>query len=259
MFPPLDRVPSQMIGSGHDHFLQYQKTVSKNMNATELKRQAAHYAVNKFIHTNMVVGLGVGSTAIHAIHEIGRQLQSGQLTNIVGIPCGAGTEQAAHDVGIPLSNLEAHPHIDVTIDGADEVDPKLNLIKGGGGALLREKIVAQASAKEIIVVDESKQVPVLGTHFFLPIEVNPFGMGAELAYLPTIGGQPSLRKLEDGSPFVTDGGHYILDTQFGEIPDPAALAAKLDIRAAIVEHGLFIGLATTVVVASADGIREITA
>jgi ribose 5-phosphate isomerase A len=171
---------------------------------TALKKQAAEYAVDQYIQSGMVVGLGVGSTAIFAIQHLAKKLQAGTLQNIVGIPCAHRIEVAAREAGIPLTTLEAHPNVDVTIDGADEVDPQLNVIKGGGGALLHEKIVAQNSREEIIVVDAHKQVPVLGTHWAVPIEVVPFGWGAQTAFLKTLGGQPKLRLKDDGTPYWTN-------------------------------------------------------
>jgi ribose 5-phosphate isomerase A len=160
-------------------------------------------------------------------------------------------------LGIPLTTLDEHPVVDLAIDGADEVDPDLNLIKGGGGALLREKIVAQASRREIIVVDETKLSPALGTYWPVPVEIVPFGWHVQAAYLESLGAKPVLRLNDNGTPFETDQGNLILDTHFGPIPDPAQLAARLDGRAGIVEHGLFLGLVTDVIVAGADDIRHL--
>jgi ribose 5-phosphate isomerase A len=166
-------------------------------------------------------------------------------------------EAEARRLGIPLTTLEEHPVIDLTFDGADEVDPALNLIKGGGGALLREKIVAQASRREIIVVDESKLSPALGTHWALPVEVIPFGWGSQAAYLESIGARIRMRSDDSGVPFKTDQGNYILDCAFGPIDDPVSLGARLDARTGIVGHGLFLGLATDVIVAGAAGIKHL--
>jgi ribose 5-phosphate isomerase A len=148
--------------------------------------------------------------------------------------------------------------VDLTIDGADEVDPELNLIKGGGGALLHEKIVAQASLREIIIIDESKLSPVLGTHWPLPVEVVPFGGQSQKCFLTSLGARVTVRQQQDGTPFRTDQGNAIFDCAFGPILRPVELAAKLDARTGIVEHGLFVGLATEVIVAGADGIRHLT-
>lgn len=222
----------------------------------DLKQQAAWHAV-QFVEVGMVVGLGHGSTAIHAVRRIAQMLQDRALTDILGVPCSAQIEEEARRLGIPLTTLEKHPVVDLTIDGADEVDPNLDLIKGGGGALLREKIVAQASQREIIVVDESKLSRALGTRWPVPVEVAPFGWGSQIAYLESLGATVALREEADATPFITDQGNMILDCNFGPISAPSRLAAKLNERAGIVEHGLFVGLATDVIVASADGISHL--
>jgi len=205
----------------------------------------------------MVVGLGHGSTAVFAVRRIAQLLPKGQLRDILGVPCSLWVEEEARRLGIPLTTLDEHPVIDVTIDGADEVDPNLDLIKGGGGALLREKIVAQASRREIIVVDESKLSPALGTRWSVPVEVVPFGWRSQVAYLESLGARPVLRQGNDGVPFETDQGNLILDCSFGPIPQPAQLATRIGERAGVVEHGLFIGLATDVIVATGRGIRHL--
>ncbi len=176
----------------------------------------------------------------------------------MGIPTSQASADEALQVGIPLTTLEEHPVVDLTVDGADEVDPQLNLIKGGGGALLREKIVAQASLREIIIVDDSKLSPALGTNWHIPIEVVTFGWGSQARFLIELGATPRLRLGQDGEPFMTDHGNYILDSQFGPLDDAEALACLLSQRAGIVEHGLFIGLTSEVIVAGADGIRSLT-
>jgi ribose 5-phosphate isomerase A len=226
------------------------------MSDTNFKQRAAEHAVES-VESGMVVGLGHGSTAIWATRKIAELIQSGNLHNVLGIPCSAMIEEEARKLGIPLTTLEEHPQIDLTIDGADEVDPQLELIKGGGGALMREKIVAQASKKEIIVVDESKLVPALGTGWAVPVEVIPFGYGSQKTYLESLGATVKIRQTADGHRFKTDQGNLILDCNFGPIAHPAELAETLKRRTGIVEHGLFIGLATRVVVAGKDGIREI--
>jgi ribose 5-phosphate isomerase A len=179
------------------------------------------------------------------------------LKMILGVPCSHLVEQEARQLGIPLTTLEEHPTIDVTIDGADEVDPQLDLIKGAGGALLREKIVAQASCREIIVIDESKLVPVLGARRALPVEVCPFGWRTQTEYLQSIGASVEVRREGDGSFLPTDQGNLILDCAFGPINQPVALATQLDARAGIVGHGLFLGLATDVICAGAEGVRHL--
>lgn len=222
----------------------------------ELKQKAAHRAT-KFVESGMVVGLGTGSTTAFAVIRIGERIKSGDLKNIVGIPTSIRTETLAGEWGIPLCGLEDQPEIDVTIDGADEVDPDLNLIKGGGGALLREKVVAQASRKNIIIVDESKLSPCLGTRWALPVEVIPFAAKAAENFLKSQGAAVILRLDDNGQPYQTDQNNYILDANFGEMADPNNIAASLNERAGIVEHGLFLGLASDVIVAAEDGIRHL--
>ena len=227
-----------------------------NANTPQPKQQAAERAVD-FVKSGMVVGMGHGSTAIFAVRRIAELLHEGQLQDILGVPCALQVEAEARRLGIPLTTLDEHPVVHLTIDGADEVDPNLNLIKGGSGALLREKIVAQASRREIIVVDEAKLSPALGTHWPVPVEVVPFGWRSQAAYLESLGAQPVLRLNSDGTPFKTDQSNLILDCHFGPIANPAQLAARLSERAGIVEHGLFLGLATDVIVANDKGIRHL--
>ena len=222
----------------------------------QYKQQAAEQAV-AFIESGMVVGLGHGSTAIFAVRRIAALLQDGSLQAILGVPCSQQVAEEARQLGIPLITLDERPTIDVTIDGADEVDPRLDLIKGAGGALVREKIVAQASRQEIIVIDESKLSPVLGTHKVLPVEVCTFGWRTQAAYLQSLGARVDARASNDGTLFETDQGNLILDCAFGPIAQPAALAAQISARAGIVGHGLFLGLATDVIVAGAEGIRHL--
>ena len=223
---------------------------------TELKRRAGVHAA-QFVESGMIVGLGHGSTAIHALRRIAQRLREGSLHDVLGIPCSRQVEADANAEGIPLTTLNEHPVIDLTIDGADEVDPALNVIKGGGGALLREKIVAQATQREIIVVDEGKLSPALCSHWAIPIEVTPYGWRTQIGFLESLGGKPVLRRGEDGEPFLTDQGNYILDAAFAPLADPGALAAKLDARAGIVEYGLFLGLVHDVIVAGSEGVRHL--
>jgi ribose 5-phosphate isomerase A len=220
-----------------------------------LKRLAAERAV-ALVQPGMVVGLGVGSTAIYAVRRLAELLREGALREIVAVPCATRVEAEARQLGIPLTTLDERPNIDITIDGADEVDPRLNMIKGGGGALLREKMVAQASHREVIVVDETKLVPTLGT-FPLPLEVVEFGWGATARFVAGLGAEVALRRSGDGAPYRTDQANLILDCAFGAIWDAAALARQLDGRAGIVEHGLFLGLATDLIVAGASGVRHL--
>ncbi len=221
-----------------------------------LKRLAAERAV-AFIESGMVVGLGHGSTALLAVHELSNRIQRGEVRDIVAIPCSPEIETEAHKLGIVITTLEDHPHIDLTVDGADEVDPQLNLIKGGGGAFLREKIVAQASKREVIMVDESKLSPKLGTKWAVPVEVLEYGLRSQREFIESLGGKPVLRGGK-ATPFRTASGNLILDCNFGPIADPVAFALKLKQRAGIVEHGLFVGMATEVVVAGVDGVRILT-
>jgi ribose 5-phosphate isomerase A len=221
------------------------------------KHQVAHRAV-EYVHSGMTVGLGAGSTALLVTQRIAQLLREGHLRDIIGFPCSREIEAEARSLGIPIT-LNPPTMVDLTIDGADEVDPDLNLIKGGGGALLHEKIVAQASLREIIIVDETKLSPVLGTHWPLPVEVIPFGWDSQKNFLESLGARVTMRQRSDGTPFRTDQGNLILDCDFGPIPHLSGLAAKLERRTGIVEHGLFIGLATEVIVAGADGIRHLTA
>lgn len=220
-----------------------------------LKQQAAEYAV-RFVESGMVVGLGHGSTAIFAIRKLASMIASGEMRDIWAVPCSLQVERDAKALGIPLTTPDTHPVIDITIDGADEVDLECNVIKGGGGALLREKIVAQATRREIIVVDETKLSKRLGVQWAVPIEVVPFGWQAQVRYLTALGAQVTVRSLEDGAQFRTDQGNLILDCAFGPIDDPWALDAALNRRAGIVEHGLFLGLVSDVIVAHADGIEH---
>jgi ribose 5-phosphate isomerase A len=223
----------------------------------EYKKHAAEFAAN-LVQDGMVVGLGFGSTAIHAIRRLAKRILEGDLKDVRGIPASESTAQAARDLSIPLVDLDTHPVLDLTIDGADEIDPNWNMIKGGGGALLREKILAQASKRLIIVVDESKLSPHLGHHFPVPVEIIPFSLGASIQFLESLGAKASLREAETGQRFVTDEGNWILDCNFGSIENPMELAKMLEQRAGIAEHGLFLGLATEVVVAGPDGVRRLT-
>jgi ribose 5-phosphate isomerase A len=223
----------------------------------ELKQAAGERAV-EWIESGMVVGLGTGSTTVFAIRRLGELISSGQLAEIVGIPTSQESETLANEVGIPLTTLADHPTIDLTIDGADEVDPAWNIIKGAGGALLREKVVAQASLREVIVVDDGKLVDQLGSTRALPVEVLQFAWKPEEEYLADLGAEAEVRRTSTGDVFVTDEGNWIFDCTFNGIADPERLAAQLSRRAGVVEHGLFLGLATDLVVASAQGVEHRT-
>jgi ribose 5-phosphate isomerase A len=230
---------------------------SDAMTVSRQKQQAAEYAVG-FVESGMVVGLGTGSTAVFAVRRIAALLESGQLRSVVGVATSLRTEAEACRLGIPITDLEAHPTVDLTIDGADEVDPSLNVIKGAGGALLREKIVAQASRREVIVVDAGKPSPRLGTRQPLPVEVVSFGWGSQRRFLEGLGARVTVRETSPGQPFLTDQGNLILDCAFGPIADPMALARELDARAGIVGHGLFLGLVTDLLVAGEHGVEHHT-
>ncbi|MBC7264561.1 MAG: ribose-5-phosphate isomerase RpiA [Chloroflexi bacterium] len=227
----------------------------KDANVERLKEQAAAEAV-KYVQSGMVVGLGTGSTARYAIELIGEALQRSRLRDIIGIPTSEATAALARRVGIPLSTLAEHPRLDLTIDGADEVDPHLNLIKGMGGALLREKIVAAATSLEIIVVDDSKLVDVLGMRSPLPVEVVPFGLGTYEDRLRSLGADPILR-LANGRPYVTDNGNYLYLCHFARIDNPYLLERDLNLIPGVIENGLFLDLTHRVIVASAEGIRTL--
>jgi ribose 5-phosphate isomerase A len=221
--------------------------------AHDQEKEAAARASLRFVRDGNVVGLGTGSTAAYAVRFLAERVHAG--LKIRGIPTSLQTGELAKTAGIPLTTLDEVQQIDVTIDGADEFDPKLNLIKGGGGALLREKIVASASRQVVIIADSSKQVPVLGK-FPLPVEVIPFAQALLTRKIEALGAKVTIRQTAEGRPFVTDEHHHLLDCHFGEIPDPPALARKLEGMPGIVEHGLFIGLASTVLLAKDDRVQE---
>jgi ribose 5-phosphate isomerase A len=229
------------------------------MDADAQKRAAAARAI-EFVEPGMRLGLGTGSTAKHFVELLGERVRGG--LKIVGVPTSDATRRDAERAGVPLSTLDETPELDLTVDGADEIAPDLSLIKGGGGALLREKIVAAASARMIIIADESKWVPVLG-RFPLPIEVEPFGLESTRRAVEAVfaaAGAPvaaTLRRTKDGHAFVTDGGHWILDGALQKIADPKALAARLCAIPGVIEHGLFIGLATVAILAGSAGVREV--
>jgi ribose 5-phosphate isomerase A len=233
--------------------------VTRPMDSDSLKRAAAACALD-FVQPGMRLGLGSGSTAREFVALLGERVRGG--LDIVGVPTSEETRAQAEDLGIRLATLDEVPELDLTIDGADEIAHDLALIKGGGGALLREKIVAGASARMIVIADESKWVPVLG-RFPLPIEVTPFGFtvthraveaAAAAAGCP---GPARLRRGRDGHAFVTDGGHWILDAALARIPEPEALARRLAAIPGVVEHGLFIGVADTAIIAGPGGVRTV--
>lgn len=219
-----------------------------------LKKEAGISAV-EFVESGMVLGLGTGSTTRFALEELGARLKNGRLKDIVGICSSVQTEKRAGDLGIPIITFDEKQEVDLTIDGADEVDPELNLIKGGGGALLREKVLAQASKRNIMIVDESKLSPRLGTHFAVPIEVIPFAWKPVSVFLKSLGAEPVLRLQDGGEIYTTDQNNYIIDSKFGPISDLHMLAQTLGQKAGIAEFGLFLGTATEVIAATSNGIR----
>ena len=225
----------------------------------ELKRQAAARALEQ-VRDGMKLGLGTGSTAKHFVELLGERVRAG--LKVVGVPTSEATRADAARCGIPLTTLDDVDRLDLTVDGADEIDPALNLVKGGGGALLREKIVAAASDRMIVIADDSKWVEVLG-RFPLPIEVVPFGLAATRRSIGAafaqsgVSGQMVVRKGKDGHVFVTDGGHWIVDAHLGRITDAPRLAGLLALIPGVVEHGLFIGLASMAILAGSGGIRVV--
>jgi ribose 5-phosphate isomerase A len=224
------------------------------MTESELKRQAAFYTVDTYVKNGMRVGLGHGSTMAFALERLAQKGQAGELEDYLGVPVSEQTAQIARSLRIPLTTLEETPHLDLCIDGADEVDPQLNLIKGLGGALLREKIVAYAAAKMVVMVDESKVVDQLGTKAPLPVEVLPFGWNTHTNWLRELDCQPEVRRSPAGALFVTDGGNYIYDCFFANgLEDPAKLEIMINSRPGIVENGLFVGIADEIVVSSSSG------
>jgi ribose 5-phosphate isomerase A len=228
--------------------------IKNDLTNSNVEKEAAARASLRFVHDRNIVGLGTGSTAAYAVRLLGERVRAG--LKIRGIPTSVQTKQLAARVGIPLTTLDEFQQIDVTIDGADEFDPQLHLIKGGGGALLREKVIASASQQVVIIADSTKQVAVLGK-FPLPVEVIPFAQALVAKKIAALGAAVKLRQDAKGNPFVSDEGHHILDCRFGQIPDPPALARRLSDMPGVVEHGLFIDLATIVLVAKAENVTEL--
>jgi ribose 5-phosphate isomerase A len=222
--------------------------------ANDREKEAAARASLRFVRDGDIVGLGTGSTAAYAVRFLGERVQAG--LKIRGIPTSIHTAELAESLGIPLTTLDEVQQIDVTIDGADELDANLQLIKGGGGALLREKIVASASLKEVIIADSSKQVAVLGK-FPVPVEVIKFAEALVTKRIVALGATVKTRTDSSGEKFVTDEGNHILDCSFGKIPDPPALAGKLEKIPGVVEHGLFIGMASVVLIGKGDQVLEL--
>jgi ribose 5-phosphate isomerase A len=229
------------------------------MDLEALKRQAAARALD-YVEPGMRLGLGTGSTVRHLVELLGARVRDG--LSLVAVPTSEATRAQAQQEGIPLGTLDDTPVLDLTIDGADEIAPDLSLIKGGGGALLHEKIVASASARLVIIADETKWVPILG-RFPLPVEVVPFGLAVTRAAVEAASkacgspGPARLRLGTDGHPLVTDGGHWLLDAALERIADPERLAARLTAIPGVAEHGLFIGMANTAILGGAGGVRVV--
>jgi ribose 5-phosphate isomerase A len=228
--------------------------MANDSKTSDLEKAAAARASLRFVRDGMTLGLGTGSTAAHAVRFLGEQVRAG--LKVRGIPTSVHTRELAASLGIPLTTLDECQQIDVDIDGADEFDPQLHLIKGGGGALLREKIIASASRQVVIIADSSKQVAVLG-EFPLPVEVIPFAQPLVAKRITALGATVKLRQDTKGNPFITDEGHHILDCSFGQIPDPPTLARTLSDMPGVVEHGLFIDLATVVLCAKGENVAEL--
>jgi ribose 5-phosphate isomerase A len=222
--------------------------------ANDQEKEAAARASLQFVKNGQVVGLGTGSTAAYFIQLLGEQVKNG--LKIRGIPSSDRSREQAAGLGIPLTTLDECPEIDVTVDGADEVDPQLRLIKGGGGALLREKIVASATKYYVIIADATKRVPVLGK-FPLPVEVIKFAQVVVQKKLEALGAAVELRRGADGKPYLTDENNHILDCRFRQIPDADGLARRLNDMPGVVEHGLFIGMASVVLVANGSEVVEL--
>ena len=222
-----------------------------------LKRDAAARALRE-VRSGMALGLGTGSTVAHFLHLLGQALAAGTLRDLIGVPSSVQTEGQATAAGIPLGSLGDHPRLDLTVDGADEISPELDLVKGMGGALLREKMIAQASDRFVVIADESKAVQRLGTISPLPVEVVGWEWSSHVPYLEKEGAGVVLMRGADGVPYETDNGNLILECRFPMgIEDPSALATSLHARAGVVETGLFLGMAEKAILAGPDGIRVI--
>lgn len=229
-------------------------------------KEAAAIRALEYVKNGMVLGLGTGSTTAFFIDHLGKKLETGELNSISGVPTSENSAIRARQLGIPLTTLADHPFLDLAVDGADEVDPQLNLIKGLGRALLREKVVEVHAKKFVVIVDDSKLVPRLGMHIPLPVEILPFEHEAHLRWLGSLGCRAELWLEKDGSPVVTDNGNYLARCWFQKdqkseeltgIEDPYYLANLLSIRPGIIEHGLFLGMADQVIVAGNQGLSII--
>jgi ribose 5-phosphate isomerase A len=227
------------------------------MTDAETRKRAAGLEAAGLVEAGMRIGLGTGSTVAHFLMFLSERINRGGLRNVLGVPTSLWTAQRARDLGIPLTSLAEHPFLDLTIDGADEVDPNMDLIKGLGSALLREKMVAQASSRLAIIADDAKVVDRLGQISPVPVEVVQFGWEVHNKFLKDLGARPVIRQRDDGQPLTTDNGNYIIDCHFPDgIADPQALDAALAGRAGIVASGLFLGMVTEVIIGARDGVRH---
>jgi ribose 5-phosphate isomerase A len=260
---------TRMVGTLSEHELEHAVEIRQllaenqanpgSVDRESFKKRAGAYAA-ALVETGMLVGLGTGSTALHMVRALGDALKEGRLSNIQGVATSAGTAQLARDLGIPLLDpSQVHTKLDLAIDGADEIDPAYNLIKGGGGALLREKLIAERAARFVVMGDTSKRVAKLGLSFQLPLEVLPFAWEWTAdQILQATRAVSTLRQSAEGAPYRTDNGNVILDCHFSEgIADPAALAATLKGLTGVVEHGLFVDLASEVILAGPSGLEHI--
>ncbi len=229
------------------------------MTDASLLKRAVGVQAAQLVDSGMRLGLGTGSTVAHLLVALALRLEKGELRDIVGVPTSLRTATEARKLGIPLTSLAETPDLDLTIDGADEVDPQLDLIKGLGGALLREKMVAQASGRLAIMVDDSKIVPTLGARSAVPVEVVQFGWEVHGSFMESLGTEPVLRVGVDGEPIVTDNGNFIVDCRFPDgIGDAETFERAVQARAGVVETGLFLGMATEVLVAAPEGVSTLT-
>lgn len=233
-------------------------TIAPAPSVEELKKQTGYKAVDDYVKSGMVVGLGTGSTAAFAVERLGQLVASGALKDVVAIPTSIRTKEQAESLKIPLVSLDTHPKLDVAIDGADEVDPSLNLVKGRGGALLREKMVEVQADKFIVIVDESKLVDGLGISGAMPVEVTPFCWEFNLnrlLSLDSVKGCTAKLRMNDDKPYITDNDNYIVDLYFDTpIKDPVQAGKDFDSLVGVVEHGLFLGMSTAVIIAGKDGV-----